>query len=527
MALKYVIYARKSSESEDRQVLSIESQLNELKELSKKSNIIIGAIQTESKSAKAPGRAIFNQLLDDVENKNTQGIIVWNPDRLSRNSVDTGRLIYLFDIGRLHELVTPTQVFRNTPNDKFLLNLLCSQAKLENDNKGVNVKRGLKTKAERGMYPGPAVLGYRNEKYAEKGNRSILVDEDRFPLVRRMWDLMLTGNYTVMDIIRIANKDWKFTMPQGGKFGRTTAYNLFSRTFYYGMYEYPRGSGLWHHGIHRAIITEEEYDIVQVLLGKKGKPRPKTHIFAFGGMMRCGECKSMITAETKVKRQKNGNIHHYVYYHCTKRKNPDCTQRCIEEKELKAQIKSAINEISIPPEFHEWAMHWLEKENAKEFTTHTAVLKTHQKNQLAAITKTRGLIDMRAKGLLNDEQFLREMPAAEKEETRYKQLIDDSNHAVRQWVSKAKDIITFSRDAQEKFETGSFEEKRAILTKLGSNLIIADKKLRVDLENSLIPMKLISKEVKEIHVLLEPLKNKATTEEYASVYAKNPILLRR
>ncbi len=101
------------------------------------------------------------------------------------------------------------------------------------------------------------------------------------------------------------------------------------------------------------MITDEQFDFLQIILGKKGKPKPKTHLFAFTGLMRCGECGAMITCEEKIKRQKNGNVHHYIYYHCTKRINPNCTQGSIEEGDLKTEILDTLGKIKIPPELHD------------------------------------------------------------------------------------------------------------------------------------------------------------------------------
>ena len=226
--IQYLLYARKSSESEDRQVLSIDSQIKEMSETAKRDGRELIAVRTEAQSAKAPGRSVFNQVMDEIEQGKVQGIVVWNPDRLSRNSVDTGRLIYLFDLGKLQEVVTPSQVFRNTPNDKFLLSLLCSQAKLDNDNKGINVKRGLKAKAERGIYPAPAPLGYLNDKYAERGNKTIKPDPERFNLVRKMFDLMLTGSYSPLRILKIATEEWGLRTPNSKKLARSNIYYLFA-----------------------------------------------------------------------------------------------------------------------------------------------------------------------------------------------------------------------------------------------------------------------------------------------------------
>src|SRR3989344_9288756 len=224
--IEYFIYARKSSESEDRQVLSIDSQKNELQEIIKRNGLKIINIKEEAHSAKSPGRPVFNNLLNEIERGTAQGVVVWNVDRLSRNSVDTGRLVYLFDIGKLQEVVTPSQTFHNTPNDKFLLSLLCSTAKLDNDNKGINVKRGLKAKAERGIFPCQAPTGYVNNKYAERGNKTVEIAPDRFDAVRKMFEIVASQKYTPMQTLKIATDDWGFRQKNGKKLARSTWYHM-------------------------------------------------------------------------------------------------------------------------------------------------------------------------------------------------------------------------------------------------------------------------------------------------------------
>lgn len=238
---RFILYARKSSEQEDRQILSVDSQLNELKELAVKNHLNIIETLTESYSAKAPGRPIFNKMIQSIEQGKADAILSWHPDRLSRNTVDSGWLIHLLDQGKLIEIATPSQSFRNTPNDKFLFNLLCSQAKLENDNKSVNVKRGLKAKAEQGWYPGPTSLGYLNNKFKEKGKKTIMIDDERAPLIRKVFDHVLSGKRP-LDVLDTANNEWGFKTPSGNHLTRTTFYRLLSDPFYCGEFEYPRGS---------------------------------------------------------------------------------------------------------------------------------------------------------------------------------------------------------------------------------------------------------------------------------------------
>lgn len=525
----YGNYCRKSTESEDRQVLSIDSQIDEGKKLSDGLGVKIKQehLLTESKSAKTSGtRPKFEEMIGMIEGGEMNGVIAWHPDRLSRNSIDGARLIEQMDKGNLIEIVTPGQTFRNTPFDKFMFMLQCSQAKMENDKKGVDVKRGLHKKASLGMYPGPATVGYKNDKYAEKGNKVPLLDEERSPVVRKMIDLMLTGNYTVAQIWRIARNEWGFTMPSGKKISRPTVYRLFSNPFFYGKYEYPLKSGKWFDGIHEKIMTVEEYDKIQVLLGKKGKPRPKTHIFDFTGMMRCGECGASITAETKNKKQKNGNVHIYVYYHCTKRINPQCSQGSIEEKELKAQIIKEITQIEIPDEFHSFAMKWFKKENEKEVTGRNAVVESHQKAYKACLAKIDGLTDMRAGGEISAEEFAEKRAKHIEEKKNLEKLFNDTGKRIDGWIETGDRMFDFIENAKYKFNTGGIETRRAILSTLGSDLIIKDKILMIDIDKSLLPLKRISKPLAEIKERLEPLNTIDKQREFNRLCGKNLVMRR-
>ena len=433
--IEYFIYARKSSESEDRQVLSIDSQKNELQEIIKRNGLKIINIKEEAHSAKSPGRPVFNNLLNEIERGTAQGVVVWNVDRLSRNSVDTGRLIYMFDTGKLQEVITPSQTFRNTPNDKFLLSLLCSTAKLDNDNKGINVKRGLKAKAERGIYPAPAPTGYVNNKYADRGNKTVEIDPERFNLMKKMFEMVLSQKYTPIQVLKIANEEWGFKTKKGKKLGRSTWYRLLTNPVYAETFEYPLKSGNWHKAAHPHMITDEQFNLLQIILGKKGKPRPKTHIFAFTGLMRCGECNAMITCEEKIKRQKNGNVHQYTYYHCTKRINPNCTQGSIEEKELAKQILKTVQNIKIPPEFHDWALKWLRKENIKEAQDRGQILELQQKAYKTCLERIDELIDMRAAKEISPEQFAEKKSKLEKEKKQFEALLADTGERAQIWLN--------------------------------------------------------------------------------------------
>lgn len=523
--IEYFIYARKSSETEDRQVLSIGSQKSELQEIVERNRLKVVSTREESHSAKSPGRPVFNDLLDHIEKGTACGLIVWNVDRLSRNSVDTGRLIYLFDVGKLHEVVTPSQTFRNTPNDKFLLSLLCSTAKLDNDNKGINVKRGLKAKAELGIYPAPAPTGYVNNRYAERGNKTVEIDPDRFDIVKKMFEMVLAQKYLPSQVLRIANEEWGFKTKAGRKLSKSGWYYMLNNPVYAETFEYPLKSGNWYKAIHKPMITDEQFDFLQAILGAKGKPRPHTHVFAFTGLMRCGECKASITCEEKIKRQKNGNVHRYIYYRCTKKIKP-CSQPCIEEKALSQQILKTLNELKIPIEFHDWALKWLRKQNISEAYDRSKILEMQQKAYKTCLEKIDELIDMRAAKEISPEQFGEKKSKLEKEKKRFEALLVDTGERAQKWLDKADELFTFARDAVKKFNEGTLQDKKHILSRLGSNLLLKDKILTINLEETLIVMKEAAKEAKEIDDRLEPIKGLDRTSQLESLYSQSPRMLR-
>jgi site-specific DNA recombinase len=163
VSVKYCLYARKSTEQEDKQALSIESQVREMQAMAARDGLEIVEIKRESHSSKEVGqRPIYNELLTEIRQGKFNGILTWAPDRLSRNAGDLGAVVDLMDQKLLVEIRTYGQRFTNNPNEKFLLMILGSQAKLENDNKMINVKRGLRARCEMGLWPSVAPTGYLN-----------------------------------------------------------------------------------------------------------------------------------------------------------------------------------------------------------------------------------------------------------------------------------------------------------------------------------------------------------------------------
>lgn len=345
--IKYVLYARKSTESEERQVLSIDSQVKEMLELAERDGLEVVEIRRESHSAKESGqRPVYKEILEDVRRGRFNGILTWAPDRLSRNAGDLGSIVDLMDQQLLMEIRTYGQQFKNSPNEKFLLMILCSQAKLENDNKSINVKRGLRTRVEMGLWPGPAPTGYMKEKRMDRKCETLL-DPERAPIIKKMFEKVAYDHWSGRKIYNWLKFDLNLRTAAGKKhLSLGNIYKILDNTFYYGVFEYPRKSGNWYTGKHEPIVTKELFDLVQAQI-KSNVLRVENKEFAFTKMMLCGLCGSGISADEKFKKLKNGGVARYVYYGCTKARGVDCKCGYTEEKEILKQFNELIEKINL------------------------------------------------------------------------------------------------------------------------------------------------------------------------------------
>jgi len=345
--IRYCLYARKSTEEDEKQALSIDSQIKEMLALAKRENIDIADIRQESHSAKASGqRPVYNLLLADIRKGMFNGILTWMPDRLSRNAGDLGALVDLMDQRLLIEVRTYGQKFTNTPSEKFMLMIMGSQAKLENDNKSLNVKRGLRARVESGLWPVCAPAGYLNAKNRDQ-KCVVLVDHQRAPTIRKMFEKVAYENWSGRKLYSWLKDELKFTSKYGKPLALSNLYIILRNSFYYGVFEYPRDSGNWYQGKHTPIITKEVFDAVQERLNRELGDKAHRKEFAFTNLMKCGHCGSGIAAMEKFKKLKDGGTNRYVYYGCTRSKDPHCNNRYIREEDLVEQLIAVMDKLSL------------------------------------------------------------------------------------------------------------------------------------------------------------------------------------
>ena len=508
--MRYLVYCRKSSESEDRQVLSIDSQKEELQsKFMHDKNIGSFEILEESYSAKAPGRPVFNEMIERIKRKEADGIIAWHPDRLARNSVDGGALIYLLDQGILKDLKFATYTFENNSQGKFMLSIIFGYSKYYVDNLSENVKRGNRAKIARGWRPNMAPLGYLNDKEA----KTIVPDPERFPLVRQLFDLALTGNYSLIQLRKESMK-WGLRTRQhkriGGRWISVAGmHRLLINPFYAGLLLW---NGITTQGAHQPMISMEEFERVQKQLRRPGKERAVKRIFPFTGLIRCGECGFAVTAEVKIK--PSGNT--YTYYHCTKRRlDYRCTQKSVSAALMESMLREFLGKVRIHPRTLEQLIKCC-KEARQTDSTSIENQKKSLRHALDICQRSlKNLTALRIRDLIPDDEFIAQREALQREAIQIEKnvkSVDDQDS----WFEPAQEMFLFCSRAVELYSTGDEAIKRRIVKTIGSNAILMDQKLNIEAKKPLFRCA----STRNLYVL------RAVVEDVRTAwYAKDPDLM--
>jgi len=289
---KYFIYTRKSTDTEDRQVRSLADQLSELRELARKEQLEVVDTFIEKQTAKIPGRPIFAEMLERIEKGEASGILAWHPDRLARNSVDGGKVIYLVDTGMITDLKFPTFWFDATPQGKFMLSIAFGQSKYFVDNLSENIKRSYRQKLKNGIWPHKAPMGY----LWDKKSKSIIIDPDRAPFIRKMFEAYGSGNYTLSGLRKVMGT-LGLKSHTGKELSISNYQSLLKNTLYHGLMYV---GGEFYEGKHEPIITKKLFDACMEMMTRKSKPQHGGGLkpYVYRGLFKCGECGCSITAET-------------------------------------------------------------------------------------------------------------------------------------------------------------------------------------------------------------------------------------
>ena len=463
MSTKFFLYARKSSEDEERQVMSIEAQLVELEEFAKRENIEIVERFIESKSAKKPGREVFNQMMEKVYiSKEPVGLLAWHPDRLARNSVDGGQVIYNIDTGKIVSLRFPTFWFEPTPQGLFMLQVAFGQSKYYSDNLSENVKRGFRQKLRRGEWCSLAPFGYTNNPKT----RNIEPDLVKARIIAKVFEEFASGNYNLRTIAERLSF-WGLVSKSGKLLCKASIMRILTSKAYLGIIEH---NGECFEGSFPSIISKATFDKVQEVLKLRARPRhsKKSHDFPFVGLFHCKECGAMITAQYAKRK--------YRYYRCTKRLG-DCSQKYLSETKLVEQLKNELSKVALCEDWFDKMLAQVEvweKESKQSSDIYAQNLEDKIK---LTDTKLGKLIDNFLDGDIEKETYLKKKEELIKTKKFLFQQKSDFGQKGNNWIEPLRNWIYSAREAEKLAFSNDFHEMKSFVQKIGTNHQLFNKQI--------------------------------------------------
>lgn len=493
--LRYIAYMRKSTEGDERQALSLGKQEDAIKESFPDLNIIDWV--KESRSAfEAENRPAFDNVLERIKNGEADGIVAWKSNRLSRNAFDAGKVVHYINIGIIKDLKFARENFENTPDGIKNLQYALADSRYYSASLAIDVREGNDRKRKLGWLPQASFSGYQDELNPLRGRdgqpeKITAIDPERFPLLQKAWRLFLTGEYSVPAVLEILNTQYgyrtKKTPNGGGKpLSRQALYKIFTNVRYAGKIPDPITGELLN-GSYQPMVSVDEFNLTQQLLGRRGKPRiSEKKNFIYKGIAICGECGCSVTAEEHIK--KNGRK--YVYYHCThKKKNYKCKQQSIEEKELTRQLEGIFDGLTIRKEFEEWGLETIREMNDEESTDREALLASQAKTIAENEAKANKLLDCLLNGIITEEEYTSKSETIKAELKRLKieqgQTLENGND----WRETMRRTLNVLFNGRDKFKNGDVFAKREVLQSLGSNTILKDGKISINTYKWLEPIK--------------------------------------
>jgi len=547
--MKYFIYCRKSTESEDRQILSLPAQQRALDECAEKEKLQIVDRFVESASAYKVGRPEFNKMVERLQNGEADGILVWQYNRLARNSLDGGMIVYMLDSGVLKGIRTPTGYTDGSGNSKFMLQLEFAMSKKSSDDNSESVKRGNTEKILRG-WSTKRHAGYLFVEDPNNGEKIIDNDPLRYDLVKNAFQLVLQYK-SPPRVLEILNNEWGFrtvkTRRSGGRpMSMNNLYKILHNEFYAGWNTTKEGQRV--KGQHNPMITDKEYAKIQSILDLKGSTRQRTLFLPYKGIMRCGECGGaicleekyqIICSECKYKFASRGKVAcphcklniekmntpkrlHYVYAGCKKKKG-NCSQKTIRKESLESQVKNYLMSIELSPKVNDWVLKQLKTYIEGKVVVNNQALVSLQKVVLDAQKELDALLiqftnsENRDRTIISTDEYMKRKNTLEQEKKVGEEKLADLSQGVKTFMTDVEEKFEFAVDAAGEFNTGDFETRTTIFRNLGSNLKLLDRKVLV---NQHILYMFIKKANDDIRAIttdpLEPEKSIDMYEQYGA-----------
>lgn len=503
--IRYFVYVRKSQDRSDRQIMSLKGQINEIRRFARERGYEIVQIFQEQKSAKKPGRPVFNEMIERIQKGEANGILCWKLNRLARNPIDAGTISWLLQVNAIHAIHAKDRSYLPTDNVLMMQIDFGIANQFIKDLSG-DVKRGMRDKAGDGWCPQSILpIGYLHHPDKQKAKKQIIPDPDRFNIVAELWKSMETGAYSVYEIKQMADQ-YGLVNRNGNPFALSTFHLMFKNPMYYGKFYWEnedKNKVLWK-GKHKPMISEHTFRTVQqIIKGRNAKTGAQTHFYTYRGLITCGECNGHVTAERKrqvictnckfkysivtneqcrkcktmYSEMKNPTVIDITYYRCTKRKNPSCSQKTITQKKIEQTLIEVLEAISIPTELFDFGMKYVHQHAAKKHEGGAVLMDSLRKKAGRLKEKIKNLIDLRVSGEITKDQAVSMQEDYQEALEQTEQKIFEKENAQEIEIQETISYLKFAKNCVEKFKNGDQQTKKELIAFFCSNLTLMNKSL--------------------------------------------------
>lgn len=471
------IYLRKSSESDDKQCLSLPAQREWALRTCDRLGIRDPLIFEEARSAKTPGRPEFARMLAMVQTGAVTEIVCWKADRLARNAFDGGAVLYALEVKKLTRIVCDERIYHPLSDDEFLLAIDLGLSSKYSKDLSKNIRRGLEEKWRRGEWASLAPVGYKNVR--ENADRSrIALDPILAPRIQQLFKLAATGNYSINDLAEIARTKWRVNLSTYRKDGNkrgispSAIHRILRNSFYYGA---MRIKGQLYPGSHPPLVTKATFDRVQAVLTKRRTTAERPHrlTFAFTGLVRCVACGRRLVGYEK---RKKGRA--YRYYACSKHLRGLCAQPQLAERDIHEAVRATMAQVTIMQTDYD-LLRKITTEACTNDRQERDVARIRAEEELVAINNQRArLVDLVVDGTLSREDYDRKHREVAEKQAELT-LAARIKNGDPDWMEPLTTFFSGLVDAEIVFASGDDDAKRRLIRQLGFELEAHGKEMHV------------------------------------------------
>lgn len=480
---KAVILARVSTKRQEQEGLSLDDiQLPQMREYAEDKDFEIVHEYKFSESADMGIRKKFNEMMDFVKkHKDVEAIIAFRVDRATRNfadhvAMDNLRTEYNKELHFVHDrlVITKSSIGRDITDWDTKVYLAKQQInRLKEDAHNTRY-----AKLRDGELPGLAPFGYKNEPL-DKRNKTVVSVPYKARAVTKMFEYYATGTFSYKSLAKTMEKEHGLKLPWSS-YG-----NILKNRFYIGEI-YDRATDQYFPHSYEQIVPFELYWQVQDVISGHGKQKAKYAglPFTYRGLIHCKKCGCTITPEAKKKKQKNGNVHNYTYYHCTGKSNEygkHAGIEYIEEKQLDDVLGQLFDECKIPEDELPGLEQTLKEAHGGKVKFNKEQVDYHNKEIAKLQKRIEAAYEDKCDGSITQAQYDNFRSKWRTQQKLHERKLVHLTNTDEQYYVTVAYLLEIAARGKELFEHASPNEKRELIGLLGSNLLLDGKNVQITL----------------------------------------------